>query len=203
MGSIVIKGTKEGLVLYIYSGNKEAVEKEIINKLDNAKDFFKGSNLKLVDRLNVLDETFLKYMIELLKERYDINAYFENIKVKEQTEKVFSGIYEGRTKFIKNTVRSGQRINYQGNIVVIGDVNSGAEIIANGNIVILGALRGVVHAGANGNRKAIVAAYMLQPSLLKIADITSRAPDEKIKPKVPEVAKVKDNLIVIEPYKFI
>ncbi|WDC83868.1 septum site-determining protein MinC [Caloramator sp. mosi_1] len=157
----------------------------------------------MVDKLNLLDDDFLKYMQELLKEKYSINAYYENIKVKEETEKIFSGIYEGKTKFIRNTVRSGQRIYCQGNVVVIGDVNSGAEIIANGNIVILGALRGVVHAGANGNRKAIVAAYMLQPSLLKIADITSRAPDEKIKPKVPEVAKVKDNFIVIEPYKFI
>ncbi|MCX7695491.1 MAG: septum site-determining protein MinC [Caloramator sp.] len=203
MGSIVIKGTKEGLILYLNSNNKESVEEEIINKFDNAKDFFKGSSLKIVDKLNVFDEIYLRYMQELLKDRYGINAYYENIKVKEETEKVFSGIYEGKTKFIKSTVRSGQRIHYQGNIVVIGDVNSGAEIIANGNIVILGALRGVVHAGANGNRKAIVAAYMLQPALLKIADITSRAPDEKIKPKVPEVAKVKDNLIVIEPYKFI
>ncbi|GFR36538.1 hypothetical protein TCEA9_23500 [Thermobrachium celere] len=41
---------------------------------------------------------------------------------------------------------------------------------------------------------------MLQPTLLKIADVTSRAPDEKIKPKTPEVAKVKENYIVIEPY---
>lgn len=201
MSSIVIKGTKDGLTIYINSSDKETIEKDLINKIDNAKDFFKGSNVILVDKLNELDEDYMQHLQRLLKERFNITANYSRYKkVKEETEKVFSGIYEGRTKFIKSTVRSGQKIVYNGNLVIIGDVNSGAEIIAHGNIIVLGVLRGSAHAGFNGNKKAIVAAYKLQPSILSIADVSSRAPDEKIKPKSPEIAKVKDNYIIIEPY---
>lgn len=202
MNSIVIKGTKEGLVVYINSTDKDMVEKEIIKTIGNAKGFFSGSNITLVDKLEAFDDDFLGYLQKLLKEKFNINAtYSKQNKTKEDaTEKIFSGIYEGRTKFIKSTVRSGQKISYNGNIVIIGDVNSGAEIVANGNIVVLGVLRGFAHAGYNGNKRAFVAAYQLQPSVLKIADITARAPDEKIKPKTPEIAKVKDNFIIIEPY---
>ena len=53
------------------------------------------------------------------------------------------------TKFIQNSLRSGQRQEYSGSIVICGDVNAGAEVIAGGNIMILGSLRGLAHAGAN------------------------------------------------------
>ena len=77
--------------------------------------------------------------------------------------KTVYGIYEGKTKFLRKTIRSGQSINYPGNIVIIGDVNPGAEIYAAGNIIVFGNLRGVVHAGTNGNDKAIIAAFKLEP----------------------------------------
>ncbi len=84
------------------------------------------------------------------------------------------------TRFYNNTIRSGQVIEYNGNIVIIGDVNPGALVKATGNIVILGGkLRGgVAHAGTNGNENAYVAAYELQPTQLRIGDIIARKPDE-------------------------
>ncbi len=72
------------------------------------------------------------------------------------------------TKFINTTIRSGQVIEYDGNIVIIGDVNPGALIKAKGNIIILGTMRGVAHAGVDGNHDAIVAAYNLQPTQLEL-----------------------------------
>ncbi|MCQ2559962.1 MAG: AAA family ATPase, partial [Clostridia bacterium] len=45
---------------------------------------------------------------------------------------------EENTVLIKRTLRSGQRMNYQGNVVVLGDVNPGAEIIAGGNVLLEG-----------------------------------------------------------------
>ena len=36
-------------------------------------------------------------------------------------------------------MRSGQKVEFEGSIVVLGDVNGGAEVIAGENIVILGA----------------------------------------------------------------
>jgi len=68
---------------------------------------------------------------------------------------------EGSAVFIRETVRNGQRIDYDGDIVVCGDVNFGGELVATGNIAVMGALRGKAHAGAGGDENAVVTAYRL------------------------------------------
>lgn len=80
-------------------------------------------------------------------------------------------IEESKTKYIKGSVRSGNKIMYDGSLVILGDVNAGAEIIAGENIVIVGNLRGVAHAGAKGNKKAIVAAENIEAPQLRIANL--------------------------------
>ena len=47
------------------------------------------------------------------------------------------------TLMVKRTLRGGQRVEFEGNVVVKGDVNAGAEVLATGDIIILGALRGL------------------------------------------------------------
>jgi septum site-determining protein MinC len=93
-------------------------------------------------------------------------------------------------------------VNFDGNLVVIGDVNPGGEVVAAGNVVVMGSLRGIVHAGADGNKEAIVAAFNLQPTQLRIADVITRSPDDKDSrnPAVPELAFVKDDMVYIERY---
>ena len=75
------------------------------------------------------------------------------------------------TKFHRGSLRSGQKMEVEGSIVIIGDVNSGAEIIASDNIVVLGNLRGLAHAGAKGNKQAIIAAGLFDPAQVRIANI--------------------------------
>lgn len=114
----------------------------------------------------------------------------------------FDAIADENTVLIKRTVRSGQSIQYDGNVVVLGDVNPGSEIIASGNIVVMGALRGVVHAGATGNEQATVSAFRLQPTQLRIANHITRAPDgDYLAPEQPEIARIKDGVVVIEIYQ--
>ena len=111
-------------------------------------------------------------------------------------------VADENTILIKRTVRSGQSIQFDGNVVILGDVNPGAEIIARGNIVVMGALRGVIHAGATGNENATVAAFRLQPTQLRIANHITRAPDgEYMAPNYPEIARIKDGVVVIELYQ--
>ena len=129
----------------------------------------------------------------------DIILQEELIKDKEKDKRTFSGVYEGKTKFLRKTVRSGQCVKYNGNIVIVGDVNSGAEVIVTGNIIVLGNIKGNVSAGSTGNKKAIIAAFSLQPEILKIADLVTLSPDSQ-KPEYPEVAKIKDGAIIVEPY---
>lgn len=104
------------------------------------------------------------------------------------------------TLFLTRNLRCGQRVNFAGHVLVLGDVNPGSEIVAEGNVTVLGTLRGLVHAGAAGDQEAFVAAYRLEPSQLRIAGVFTRAPDEDglRTGREPEVARVRDGNVVIE-----
>jgi septum site-determining protein MinC len=104
---------------------------------------------------------------------------------------------EADTLLVKRTLRSGQQVDFPGNVVVVGDVNPGAEIRAGGDIVVMGVMRGVAFAGSSGNRNAQVIAYQLKPSQLRIGDLIGTPDDVKPpKPGLPIVARVKDEDIV-------
>lgn len=103
------------------------------------------------------------------------------------------------TLLVKRTLRSGQRVGYPGNVVVLGDVNAGGEVVAGGDIIVLGWLRGTAHAGAAGDEKAVVAAFRLWPTQIRIGDVAGRPPDEGgTPPSAPELARVREGDLVIE-----
>ena len=81
--------------------------------------------------------------------------------------------------FYKGTLRSGQKLESDNSIVILGDVNPGASVIAGGNIVIIGSLTGSVCAGARGNRNCFVMALSMSPIQIQIADIIARSSDKK------------------------
>lgn len=102
------------------------------------------------------------------------------------------------TLLYRGTLRSGQRIDHDGNVVVLGDVNPGAEVRASGDIVVVGALRGLAHAGSGGSA-GVVVAFKLEPTQLRIGDVIGRPPEGERPGGEPEVAKLKDGVILIEP----
>lgn len=169
------------------------------DKLNSKKDFYKDCNMKVTIDVNSLDQRESKRIRTFLYDEIMVkNCYF--VDVKEVEKKVFNGVNEGKTKFVKKTVRSGQRLEYPGNIVIIGDVNSGAEVYAAGNIIVLGQVKGSLFAGCNGNENAIISAMELTPQIIRIADLITRSPEDLDKPRYPEVAKIKNGNIVVEPY---
>lgn len=199
---IIIKGNKDGLNVVIdmniFKDFDEMLD-VLMEKLSRGKRFYKGCTLKVTLQLKFVNERELRKLKDILFEEFLIkDCIFEDVE--EKANKIFTGIYEGRTKFIRKTIRSGQIINYSGNIIIIGDVNPGSEIYAAGNIVVLGCLKGDVHAGVNGNDKAIIAAFKLQPKILQIANTVTKAPENDERPDYPEVAKIKGNTIIVEPY---
>ncbi len=108
------------------------------------------------------------------------------------------------TKVVKQTMRSGQSVACEGNLVVLGDVHTGSEISATGDIVIWGELRGIAHAGANGNENAEIRAMKIEALQLRIGEHIARRPDriyyhksQADRPLHPEVARVSEGEIRI------
>lgn len=221
--SVTFKGTVNGLTIIL---KQDVSFDEIVNsmrtKIESAGKFFRGAKLAVRYRGRELNEEEKKQLYEILVkesgakiESFDEEVVENNKKVmsaptptqNERNNQIkkfmyFKGIEEGQTKFYRGTVRSGQLITFDGNLVILGDVNPGGVIEATGNVVVMGTLRGVVHAGSDGNKEAIVAALCLNPTQLRIGDIITRSPDEKGVGTnfIPELAYVKDDKLFVERF---
>ena len=108
------------------------------------------------------------------------------------------------TLYINQTLRSGQTVSYEGNILIIGDAHPGSEIVATGDITAWGILGGIAHAGSLGNVTAKVRALKLNAIQLRIAGLYARRNDtlnvpyvQKTNEFTPEEAQIEEGKIVI------
>ncbi|MFW5786951.1 MAG: septum site-determining protein MinC [Halanaerobiales bacterium] len=172
----------------------------LLDHARDASDFFAG--VKMYVNLNGCDFTLeqLEEIIDIVKMYNKVDSiHFINQKVNNDKSS-----YQKDTILIRRTIRSGQRIKYPTNVVIVGDVNPGAVVIAGGDIVVLGKLKGVVHAGADGSENAYIFALKLQPTQIRIGSIISRPPDEEASNGnfKPEKAYIKDGTIIVEEISF-
>jgi septum site-determining protein MinC len=99
----------------------------------------------------------------------------------------------------RGTLRSGDHLQVEGSLLLLGDVNPGARVSAAGDVRIWGRLRGVAHAGCQGNREARIVALQLRPLQLRIADAVARGPEDLPPPGFCEEAVLRDGAISIQP----
>ncbi len=106
---------------------------------------------------------------------------------------------ERRLLIVDRCLRSGQKVEHNGDVLVLGDVNRDAEVVATGNIIVTGTLRGIARAGVMGDEDAVVVAYRMEPQRIEIGLRMAILMDsDKTSPGYPEVARVEDGKIVLD-----
>lgn len=193
---VVFKGCRDGLQLvWNESADFSSILEQLKDKLEAATDFFQGTKIKVVPKGQQLTEEQCVQLSQLLA-KYGLKFTCE-----EEQNQVSQPVQETVAPLIvTRTVRSGQKIVYEGTIMIHGDVNPGAEIIAGGDIIIWGTCRGVVHAGAYGESEATITANRLLASQIRIAGLIARAPDNMDDdPRQKERARIESSHIIIEP----
>ena len=174
---------------------------ELTKKLPDLKKLYRDEKtpIKIVGK--VLKNKEIEEIQDLIKEKINVEIDFDmpkSLGLSSITRTFKQEVAISETKFHRGSLRSGQRIETEGSIVIIGDVNSGAEVIASDNIVVVGNLRGLAHAGAKGNKNAIIAAGRLDSVQLRISNIVKEIDrDEEIAHKQAYIF-VQDDKIVIE-----
>lgn len=179
---VKINLTNENLIIKL---NEEAEYKEIVEslkkKITQLKKLYKDSKMPILVIGKNLKEQERVEIKNIIQEKIDVKISFDMPQELglHGIKKSFSQeIESSQTKFHRGAVRSGQKIEYEGSIVILGDVNGGAEVIAEDNVVVLGVLRGLAHAGAKGNKKAIIAAASIDCKQIRIADIIKEIENE-------------------------
>ena len=99
----------------------------------------------------------------------------------------------------RGTLRSGDHLQSEGSVLLLGDVNPGARISAGGHVLVWGRLRGVAHAGCHGEHDARITALQLRPLQLRIAEAVARGPEEAPAAGQAEEARLVDGEIRIDP----
>jgi len=165
---------------------KEDIRGRIKGKL------FKGSYF-IIENAEDLPEGWAKEIEKLLKE---INLEsIEKIGAREEKPQARGE----RLLIVDRSLRSGQKVEHSGDVLILGDVNKDAEVVAVGNIIIMGTLRGIAIAGALGDEDAVVVALKMEPQQIRIGKkIAISEESERVSPGYPEVAKVEDGMIVLE-----
>ncbi|MCI8344384.1 MAG: hypothetical protein HFJ42_00060 [Clostridia bacterium] len=198
ISNISINLKKDKIIIKIKeTALQQEIIEELTEKLPELKKLYKEEKTPIEIQGKVLKSKEMDEIQEIVKEQIDVKIEFETPKALglHSIKKTFNKeIEDSKTTFYRNSVRSGQKIEYEGSIVILGDVNGGAEVVAEENIVILGNLRGLAHAGAKGNKKAIIAANMIVSPQIRIANIIKENPiNDDIEQTIKNYAYVDEN----------
>lgn len=165
---------KDEIIIRISEGAEQAEIMECLNKkIPALKKLYKTEKTPICVVGKVLKNKEIEEIKKLITSNIDVKVTFDSPKVLGLygIKKIFEKeIENSETKFYKGSLRCGQKLEFEGSLVVLGDVNNGAEVIAGENIVILGTLRGLAHAGAKGNTKAIIASNSIESPQIRIAN---------------------------------
>ena len=209
---VEFKGSKKGIIVNIKrKATFDEIKNSIIDKLESSIGFFNGAKICSINCEYLSD-------IQIMMLKDDISSKFDVEFIEEYNKKEITNF---QTKYVTN-LRSGENIEFDGdiivmtdmksgsqvsatcNVVVMGHISSGARVVASGNVIVMGSVSGFIHAGAHGNKNAYVVAGNLNPKVLQIAGNIAEAPDDENyegnKQNIPEIAFVSNDIIVIESY---
>lgn len=204
---VVIKSNRYGLTVCLEENPEfDVLRKLVADKFSESKKFFKGAELAIAFEGRTLSEEEQIILVQEIMEHggikvpciVDVDAAKEAVmrQAVEHTKAAAAAETEGSSdgKFYKGTLRSGQVLESETSIIVLGDVNPGATVVSKGNVIVLGSLKGSIYVGAGGNENTFVAALSMDPMQIRIADHIARNSDDSDKKEKKKLLKKKERL---------
>lgn len=195
MSAVKLRGSRAGIAISVLPDATPAdVARELSERLRRQHRFYRGAQFFLEP--GAAGDAAMRAAIQAVFSDYP-ELTFLSAEPPAHSEEV-------PPRFIRGTLRSGDRIWHGGDVVIWGNVNEGAEVIAAGDIYVRGAVFGKVHAGVLGDAARTVHASLLQPTQIRIAHIIGlmdrprRTTRWRQDVRGVQVARVQDGTIVIE-----
>lgn len=171
--AIIIKGTKEGLHFHFHpSLSYDTLMVELMHKMNSShSQFLNGPLTHVYLHLGTI------YLTPQQKEKVtEVIEGAGSLRVKEIYSDVLSVeeanelLRHRMPKIEVGIVHSGQIIESDQDVLILGDVNPGGWVVSKGNVYVMGKLRGYAHAGVGGDRSKVIVASQFEPIQLRIAD---------------------------------
>jgi len=196
--NVIFKGSNGKLIIILNPVIPfQELKEHLVEKLKKSKQLLMGYEAIIEFKGRELKEEEELELLNIVDEEVDINILFvtdgEEL-VSKEIEKAVNIVNEGVTKFHVGTLRSGEILEYPGNLVVLGDINPGSIVKAEGNIVVIGTLNGVAHAGIKGNNEAFIVASNMNPFQLKIDEVLFKNYSSNILFRSKQIIRNKNNI---------
>ena len=207
--TVVIKGTKSGIILVLDSDTEyDKLKEAVASKFKESAAFLGKAQKAVAFQGRELTEEQKLEMIDIIHQ----NCQLSIVCIMEQDERLEHSFRQTLEKnlinqdyntgqFFKGNLRTGKVIDVETSNIIIVHLKPAAKEISKGNVIILGSLKGNVYAGSSGNQNAFVVALDMDPMQIRIADTIARSPD-KPKKKGVQITKIafwEDGNIYIEP----
>lgn len=210
--AVILKSNPSGLILNLDPDLPfDELRQAVGEKFRTSAGFFKNATLALTFRGRVLTREQENSLVDEIVQNSRIHVICIVDEDKESAEYYKRAVNravekqkEEEGQFYRGTLRSGQVLETEASVVVIGDVNPGAQVISKGNIVVLGCCMGNIYAGASGNRDCFAAALTMKPMQVRIADKMARSAivkktDTGEYPIDPKIIYIRDDHLQIRP----
>ncbi|MCI8549366.1 MAG: septum site-determining protein MinC [Lachnospiraceae bacterium] len=209
--TVIIKGNNYGLSVFLDEElPMEKLLEDIREKFQESARFFRGAKMAISFEGRTLTTEEINVIVNTICENSEIEiscvidtdkareAFFRQALEEKAKEEANRQPF-GSGQFYKGTLRSGQALEAEGSIIMLGDVNPGARIVAKGNIIVLGALHGTAIAGLGGKKHAIVVALEMDPIQIRIGEVTARISGRRKVSDGAQIAYLDLGSIHIEP----
>lgn len=205
--SVKIRGSKHGISVKLdMQASYEDIKKDVASEFKSAEKFLGEEKLALSFEGKYLSEQQQDELVDIIHKNCNVHIVCvvdqnmeQEKKFQSSVEKTMAEFDASTGQFYKGHLRSGQVLEFEQSVVVIGDVNPGASIVSKGNIVILGSLRGTAYAGASGKKNSFIVAMNMQPMQLRIADVPAISEESTKAATGPRIAYAAGEHIYIEP----
>lgn len=106
-------------------------------------------------------------------------------------------------QFYRGDILDGENKEFDTNVVILGDIQPLAKVTSRGSIVVLGSCRGTVAAGYGGDRSCFIAALVMKPNTVQIANRAVRSAivkrvDHEQYPLDPRIAYIREDHIHVQ-----
>lgn len=213
--SVIIKSFQHGISLHLPAEeDMEILLEKIAFKFKESAAFFKDAKMILSLEGRILTDDEEKAVIETIESNSDIkilcligkDSDTENqiLKAFDQYQNIVSDKQEQNLgQFYKGSLKSGQVLETDSSIIILGDVHPGANVISKKDIIIIGGLYGNAYAGGNGETGHYIIALDISAECIKVDEHRYnpvKKPKWPIKPKYqPKIAYVANDKVIIEP----
>ncbi|GLB46665.1 cell division inhibitor [Philodulcilactobacillus myokoensis] len=196
MQSVILKGTQDGYKLFF---RQSAGINDILVDLKRFLDKYKvqNSSTPQVIHFNILTgdrlltEEDKNKVISIFKTypNFQIDGFISNVITRSKAKIIRE---RNTVKTISRTIRNGQVIRLNGDVLFFGDIHEGGKLVTTGNVYILGNVYGIVHAGVPNSEDKLVIGNLHNAQQVRIGEQFDIVADKNISNTSRTVAYIND-----------